>query len=313
MIINIAGVWDNAKSQHITYLRNVIDIAINQLEERNKTDCPGEVLTIKFLRKNKEQLLSDTPSQLIPVIEDFQTTFNAELLPIANGWLKTFFNYEKFSSITTHFNGEWSAFSLCSLAKWEKCPYCQLSFVDTRLPDKSTDIGYRPQLDHYFSKSEFPYLALSLGNLLPACEKCNGPYMKHGKDFYTDPHLHPLADEETIHFSVMADPPTRILTEPFDSVVNHAKIELSHEAHVVKAAASLSTFQLQHRYQQVLKEAVSMAIRCRGLEDRIKYLQQHLPSIPITVESELGFDPETESYKNTLLGKMYKDIYKDWT
>jgi 5-methylcytosine-specific restriction endonuclease McrA len=52
--------------------------------------------------------------------------------------------------------------SLMVLAPLDLCPYCEIGHVET--------------IDHYLSKSEYPYLAVSPDNLVPSCNKCN-----HGK------------------------------------------------------------------------------------------------------------------------------------
>ena len=50
------------------------------------------------------------------------------------------------------------------------CPYCNRQFVNTFIsPDGKT----RATLDHFYSKSEYPYLALSFYNLIPSCYSCN--------------------------------------------------------------------------------------------------------------------------------------------
>ncbi|WP_123890426.1 hypothetical protein [Flavobacterium frigidimaris] len=50
------------------------------------------------------------------------------------------------------------------------CPYCNRQYVNTFIcPDGKT----RATLDHFYSKSEYPYLALSFYNLIPSCYSCN--------------------------------------------------------------------------------------------------------------------------------------------
>ena len=48
------------------------------------------------------------------------------------------------------------------------CPYCNRLYI-TALKRKKV----RPQLDHFFPKSKYPYLALCLYNLIPSCGVCN--------------------------------------------------------------------------------------------------------------------------------------------
>ena len=50
------------------------------------------------------------------------------------------------------------------------CPYCNRQYVFTVIPSKGR---VRPQFDHYFPKKDYPYLALSLYNLIPSCSICN--------------------------------------------------------------------------------------------------------------------------------------------
>ena len=50
------------------------------------------------------------------------------------------------------------------------CPYCNRLFTTTVSKSGKT---VRPQLDHYRDKSDYPFLALSIMNLVPSCGVCN--------------------------------------------------------------------------------------------------------------------------------------------
>lgn len=54
------------------------------------------------------------------------------------------------------------------------CPYCNRNYITSigRNENKYKKVT-RPQLDHFISKSEFPFLACSLYNLVPSCSTCN--------------------------------------------------------------------------------------------------------------------------------------------
>ena len=67
------------------------------------------------------------------------------------------------------------------------CPYCNRSYIFT-----SSKKGTRPQYDHYFPKSKYPYLALSMYNLIPCCSICNG--LKHDVDTCHTPIVYPYKD-----------------------------------------------------------------------------------------------------------------------
>lgn len=67
------------------------------------------------------------------------------------------------------------------------CPYCNRSFVYTLKK------GSRPQYDHFFPKSIYPYLAVSMYNLIPSCSICNS--LKTDKDTFTKKIVYPFKEE----------------------------------------------------------------------------------------------------------------------
>ena len=71
------------------------------------------------------------------------------------------------------------------------CPYCNRQYIFTVASRK-----VRPQLDHFFPKREYPYLALSLYNMIPSCGLCN--MTKSSLDTAVNPVLYPY-DEEMGH------------------------------------------------------------------------------------------------------------------
>lgn len=54
------------------------------------------------------------------------------------------------------------------------CPYCNFMPLPLeRIRKETHDYQMSPDMDHYLKKSEYPYLALNLYNLIPACDVCN--------------------------------------------------------------------------------------------------------------------------------------------
>ena len=65
------------------------------------------------------------------------------------------------------------------------CPYCNRSFIKHIVVgqnDSGDDIAVKGQLDHFYPRSLYPYLAITRENLVPACPSCNGASGKHDKD-----------------------------------------------------------------------------------------------------------------------------------
>ncbi|MEM1485562.1 hypothetical protein V6615_11885 [Oscillospiraceae bacterium PP1C4] len=71
---------------------------------------------------------------------------------------------------------DWSK-SLLEKLGVKVCPYCNRQYTFTLRND-----GIRPQFDHYFPKSLFAYLSVSLFNLVPSCSICNSK--KHALNTY---------------------------------------------------------------------------------------------------------------------------------
>lgn len=49
------------------------------------------------------------------------------------------------------------------------CPYCNRMYTTTLFGEEKM----RPDFDHFYPKSKYPYLAVSLFNLIPSCSMCN--------------------------------------------------------------------------------------------------------------------------------------------
>lgn len=53
------------------------------------------------------------------------------------------------------------------------CPYCNSQYTLTITKKKSNLKKVKFQFDHFYPKEKYPYLALSLYNLIPSCSSCN--------------------------------------------------------------------------------------------------------------------------------------------
>lgn len=65
------------------------------------------------------------------------------------------------------------------------CPYCYRSYINIIESSESDDTekAITPDLDHFFPKSRYPFLAVTLSNLVPSCLSCN-QRAKNDEDFY---------------------------------------------------------------------------------------------------------------------------------
>ena len=67
-------------------------------------------------------------------------------------------------------NKDWGRHKLLSLMGIEVCPYCQRNYISSYGKKTTAD------LDHFYPKSLYPFLALSLYNFIPSCQVCNSRF-----------------------------------------------------------------------------------------------------------------------------------------
>ena len=69
---------------------------------------------------------------------------------------------------------DWGAFKFLQSLGIFVCPYCNADTIfATTVVKKNQNVNIRSALDHFFPQSRYPFLGLSLFNLVPACSRCN--------------------------------------------------------------------------------------------------------------------------------------------
>ncbi|MGH1143113.1 hypothetical protein [Bacillus pseudomycoides] len=109
------------------------------------------------------------------------------------------FNYKDFCTI----GEDWGAYELVKQLNVSVCPYCNRQFISIAEPVKGEKGRTRPQLDHFYSKSKYPFLAVSFFNLIPCCYVCNAN-LKRNQEFTRETHIHPYETEfgDLVQFTV---------------------------------------------------------------------------------------------------------------
>jgi hypothetical protein len=172
----------------------------------------------------------------------------------SNDLLEYVFRYEKFSMHT-------DLYKLIGMLGVEVCPYCNRQFITTLIPPEDTSdekkkgSKTRPQLDHFKAKTKYPYLALSITNLIPCCGVCN--HMKGDVDIDTlYPYSEGLGDTYKFKTTIPGQEQliTQVLTgahiapEHFDITLDSAGKEVD-EGFCNRVEQSKSVFALEGLYQ----------------------------------------------------------------
>lgn len=111
------------------------------------------------------------------------------------------------------------------------CPYCNRSLIAPidEGTGKKTATG---ELDHFYCKSRYPYLAISLYNLIPSCGICNGKSRKGETDLYQSAFQNPylLADNDGMSFGFKPTGVISTLDEAYKRY--HVKYDFSPNANL---------------------------------------------------------------------------------
>lgn len=111
-----------------------------------------------------------------------------------NTTLRKVFNYDTFRTFPDK-ESKWYAGRLMTeaLKKLKYCPYCNADTVYALDIGKGGKIR-RSAFDHFYPEARYPFLALSLYNLIPSCHRCNSSF-KHDLHMELETSFHPYLDD----------------------------------------------------------------------------------------------------------------------
>lgn len=135
-------------------------IVINSVED-------FRIAAISFIKKFKNEIL------------EYRKAAENDKKKTSFGLFKEKMQYFYKSFFDDSYSGSEKGFSDYSNGGWltkklniTTCPYCNRQYTFT-IYKGLNKLKTRPQLDHFFPKSIYPFLALSFYNLIPSCPTCN--------------------------------------------------------------------------------------------------------------------------------------------
>lgn len=257
------------------------------IEDRTKDRIYRNMLEFVYLKisSNKENLILCKPDNIQFVINEFKEKFQ-RYIDVYNGtrkddkkntsfgifkWIMEYF-YEKFMEV----NGYW----LIEQLKIKSCPYCNRSYTFSI----SNDLKVRPEYDHFYPKSIYPYLALSFYNLIPSCPTCNHLKREHEMD------LNPyLIDPQNNQM--------KFVLSNIEGVKSPSDIKISIKCEGGKGKGNVKTLGLEKLYdnhKDYVKEIMDRAVA---------YNESYYDSL---IESFRGMDLKEEQIDNLIWG-VYLD------
>jgi hypothetical protein len=198
-------------------LHDDIGKILNQLDKDFDLILKGQLSQIN-------QLIIDIDVILGIYFDSTKDEYNPSIRPFLKT-LEYIWNYRSF----TQKNDDAKIYNAYRLAKKldvNTCPYCNRLYTFTVTKPNAAGLKehIRPEFDHFYSKSRYPFLALTFYNLVPCCHVCNSS-LKGNQQMTTDTHCHPYLEgyDQVLQFrtgiSIKAflsnsNPPRKVGLEP---------------------------------------------------------------------------------------------------
>lgn len=148
----------------------------DKIREKEGSNLDNEY--INFLKKlDSEDTCILNNLNMLELIKEFEKLENKKNYIEE---LKEIFNYDYFSKRDPK---NWGRHKLITSLNIKVCPYCQRNYISSYEENESKSNKTTADLDHFYPKAEYPFLALSLYNFIPSCQICNSR-MKGKKSVY---------------------------------------------------------------------------------------------------------------------------------
>ncbi|MCO1603866.1 hypothetical protein [Desulfosporosinus nitroreducens] len=175
------------------------------------------------------------------------------------------------------------------------CPYCNRDYINSRAENVSG-----AQLDHFFSKSEFPVFAVCLYNLVPVCGNCNRVKNTQSLSF-TSPFDNSIDWEKDISFSYSGSTlkDIKIIINNKGNLANNINGMRIDEAYQIHGIEVLELIEKEQMYNSTQREELKRVLAPVNLTD--------LEIKKIIFGSEITKD----CMRTKPLGKMMHDLHKE--
>ena len=194
-------------------------------------------------------------------------------------------------------NKDWNRHKLLSLIGIEICPYCQRNYISSY--EENNNKKTTADLDHFYPKSLYPFLALSLYNFIPSCQICNSRF-KGNKDVCDS--IYPYEegfDELGVKFKTSKEVISEILGERYSDFYIKIDYEnLKNKEDGEKVKNSIENLGLDRVYKKSHNQYIQNLLYNIG-----KYPENYLENCIEMFESNVDKKKQLEEY--------FKDIVKE--
>lgn len=181
------------------------------------------------------------------------------------------------------------------------CHYCNIDFINSFEEDKNYD---HSTFDHVFPKEIFPFLSLSIFNIVPCCSPCNSKF-KHTTEFIIDedlPKLIPSSKEyildELVQFQLKFK----------ENEILDLKVDLTNLSNIKNVDEYITMFRLKGRYEFHRQKAIDLVDKRKIYSDsQIREIAKLLARDEQSIKEDI-FGKECFQSNNEPFEKYKQDI-----
>lgn len=241
-LVSFANFANEYYTYHKSGWTNYFDKAEDKLTVLAAAKIGNQQTLVYEIIDNLELIIKATPNQIPSLIHQFTTGAYLNVLSGDNAFRKEVEKAFDYSVFRKSAKASWYA------EKFEikACLYCNAQFT-LAIGKDGTKKKLLFQLDHFYDKSTYPFLSLTLGNLVPACSSCN--IAKSNTPFSLLTHVHPFHEDANTMFDFFIDeekaleyllgnrdyklltPKVKIVNPKFTSQKNIFSIEAIYQKH----------------------------------------------------------------------------------
>jgi len=299
--------WEYIKNEHCNYFIKKLEKELSDLIiEKNNYKKKGNgntIYSLDYKQRNKiENIFGGKFIEKNNNIGIFNVINNKKVINIIAGeldetmkifkeanlnirFVKRIFDYKKFQT-----NKGWNRHHLITLLGINVCPYCNRQYITSYNENNENGVVLATSdLDHFYLQKKYPYLALSLLNLIPSCQICNSRF-KLEKDFFSQPHIYPYIEgfEDDAKFQILSENINYLLSESNDFCITiEPTTENSDKEKRIKE--SIKTFKLDKVYN-THKDYVQEIIKKCKIYNKSKIDE-------LWIEFNMLFDSKEEIYR----------------
>ena len=297
--------WQEIEAEYVRIFKKTILAAIRRQYRQNQPKKQKDFW--EWCQKNTAEWLVAKPEKLADVIAEFHKKKYDVLLSKKGGKLR--------KKVISAYGYERKRKKLVELAKMlnvKTCPYCNMQYTLYAAAYKEgalVEEMAKFQFDHFFGKTKYPMLSMSMYNLIPSCASCNQG--KLDDELSLEFHPYHAAIKDTFRFQVKN--PIPLMTGGDTKDLDIEMIPKVDEDELQKYKEAFHIDALYTRHRDEARETFVRAYVYEYYKELTNF--SFLDDADLAERIVKGFYPKEEDIEKRPLTKLHQDLWlqaKGW-